>query len=242
MMSSGSQHATDEEFNNHVPPNGADVGDSVGEHVSAAGPTISGLAAQGQVVGEAPVVPVVVPRHPINKLRKYSAVIRMKGKRVRVSRIMFDTLYNACRHQGKVTLGISSMASILTYAARMPIPPYREQPTDTFRYMDGAFLKKAGLVDEIKDDAIRSRKGKSPMTSSIQAEEEAAEVASWKQVLSRVDALQQSQENLQVTVFEMGQQLHTIRKEHKSMARKWMSYFRKQNIEFTPSPPDSPEA
>ncbi|KDP34284.1 hypothetical protein JCGZ_12813 [Jatropha curcas] len=137
--------------------------------------------------------------------------------------------------------------------------------------MDGAFLKKARLVDEIKDgnsivyrwkswerrvgqrngdagtsclneDEIRIRKGKSPMTSSIPTEEEANEIAGWKQVLSRVDALQQSQENLQVTIFEMGQQLHTIQKEHKSMTRKWMSWFWKQNIEFTPSPPDSLEA
>ncbi|KDP24248.1 hypothetical protein JCGZ_26705 [Jatropha curcas] len=141
---------------------------------------------------------------------------------------------------GKVTLGIGSMAPILTYAARMPIPPYRAHPTDIFRYMDGAFLKKSGLVDEVKD--VRQRKGKSPVTSSAPAEEEAEEVGGWKQVLSRVDALQQSQENLQVIIFEMGQQLHTIQNEHRSMARKWMSYFRKQNIEFTPSPPDSPEA
>ncbi|KDP34398.1 hypothetical protein JCGZ_12802 [Jatropha curcas] len=122
------------------------------------------------------------------------------------------------------------MAPILTYAARMPIPPYHEHPTDTSRYMDGVFLKNAGLVDEMKDgntivyrwksserrvgqrngndgtsclneDEIRIRKGKSPMTSSIQAEEEADKIAGWKQVLSRVDALQQSQENLQVTIF-----------------------------------------
>ncbi|KDP44676.1 hypothetical protein JCGZ_19491 [Jatropha curcas] len=143
------------------------------------------------------------------------------------------------------------------------------QPTDIFRYMDGAFLKKSGLVDEEKDGNTmvdrwkswerrvgqgnrdegpsraheqRQRKGKSPVTSSTQAEEEEEEVAGWKQVLSKVDALQQSQENLQVTVFEMGQQLHTIQKEHKSMALKWMTYFRKQNIEFTPSPPSSPKA
>ncbi|KDP32691.1 hypothetical protein JCGZ_14747 [Jatropha curcas] len=44
------------------------------------------------------------------------------------------------------------------------------------------------------------------------------------------------------TGFEMGQKLHTIQKEHKSMARKWMSYFRKKNIKFTPSPSDSPKA
>ncbi|KDP34627.1 hypothetical protein JCGZ_11945 [Jatropha curcas] len=80
------------------------------------------------------------------------------------------------------------------------------------------------------------------MTSFTQVEEEEDEVAGWKQVLSRVDAVQQSQEKFQVTVFEMGQHLHTIQKEHKSMAWKWMSYFWKQNIKFTPSPPDSPEA
>ncbi|KDP21995.1 hypothetical protein JCGZ_03139 [Jatropha curcas] len=65
------------------------------------------------------------------------------------------------------------------------------------------------------------------MTSSIQAEEEAEEIARWKQVLGRADALQQSQENSQVTVYEMGQKLHIIQK---------------ANMEFTPSPPDSPEA
>ncbi|KDP28964.1 hypothetical protein JCGZ_19658 [Jatropha curcas] len=65
--------------------------------------------------------------------------------------IMFDTLYNASRHQGKVTLGIGSVAPILTYAARMPIPPYRAQPINIFRYMDGAFLKKSILVNEVKD-------------------------------------------------------------------------------------------
>ncbi|KDP34628.1 hypothetical protein JCGZ_11946 [Jatropha curcas] len=64
---------------------------------------------------------------------------------------MFNTLYNASRHQGKVTLGIGSMTPILTYTARMPLPPYRAQPTDIFRYMDGAFLKKSRLVDEVKD-------------------------------------------------------------------------------------------
>ncbi|KDP27521.1 hypothetical protein JCGZ_20134 [Jatropha curcas] len=146
---------------------------------------------------------------------------------------MFDTLYNASRHQGKVTLGIGSMTPILTHAARMPIPPYRAQPTDIFRYTNGAFLKKSGLVDEVKDgntmvyrwkswarivgqsnrregtsrvneEEIRQRKGKSPMTSSTQAADEEEEVVGWKQVLSRVDALQQSQENLQVTIFEMG--------------------------------------
>ncbi|KDP30153.1 hypothetical protein JCGZ_18114 [Jatropha curcas] len=45
-----------------------------------------------------------------------------------------------------------------------------------------------------------------------------------------------------VTVFEMGQRLHKIQKDHKSMARKWMKSLQKQNIEFPPSPPDSPEA
>ncbi|KDP29604.1 hypothetical protein JCGZ_19131 [Jatropha curcas] len=139
---------------------------------------------------------------------------------------------------GKVTLGIGSMAPILTYAAHMPIPPYRAQPIDIFRSMDGAFLKKSGLVDEVKDGNTMVYPWKPWERRVGQAEE----VDGWKQVLSRVDALQQSQENLQVTVFEMGQQLHTIQKEHKSMARKWMSYFCKQNIEFTPSPPDSPEA
>ncbi|KDP20425.1 hypothetical protein JCGZ_06032 [Jatropha curcas] len=34
MMSSGFQHATDEEVNNLVPPNVADVGDSIGKHAS----------------------------------------------------------------------------------------------------------------------------------------------------------------------------------------------------------------
>ncbi|KDP26268.1 hypothetical protein JCGZ_22500 [Jatropha curcas] len=62
---------------------------------------------------------------------------------VDVTGIMFDTLYNASRHQGRITLGISSKAPILTYAARMPIPAYHEQPTDTFRYVDGVFLEKA---------------------------------------------------------------------------------------------------
>ncbi|KDP25903.1 hypothetical protein JCGZ_22974 [Jatropha curcas] len=165
--------------------------------------------------------------------------------------------------------GVGSMASILTYAARMPIPPYHAQPTDIFRYMDGAFLKKTGLVDEVKTGTTvvyrwkswerrvgqgdrdegtsyvqvqRKRKGKAPITLSSQAEEEEDEVAGWKQVLSKVDALQKSQENLQVTVFDMGQHLHTIQKNQASMARKWMKYLQKPNIEFTPSPPGSPEA
>ncbi|KDP24800.1 hypothetical protein JCGZ_25325 [Jatropha curcas] len=117
---------------------------------------------------------------------------------------MFDTLYNVSCHQGKVTLGISSMAPILTYAARMPIPPYHEQPTDTFRYMDVVFLKNAGLVYEVKDGNTMVYRWKSWERRVGQAEEEAEEIAGWKQVLSRVDALQQSQENLQVTIFEMG--------------------------------------
>ncbi|KDP36303.1 hypothetical protein JCGZ_09518 [Jatropha curcas] len=88
----------------------------------------------------------------------------------------------------------------------------------------------------------RQRKGKAPVTSSSHAEEEEDEVAGWKQVLSKVEALQQSQETLQVTVFDMGQQLHTIQKNHERMEWKWMKYFHKQNIEFTLSPPGSPEA
>ncbi|KDP37652.1 hypothetical protein JCGZ_07852 [Jatropha curcas] len=125
---------------------------------------------------------------------------------VDITGIMFDTLYNASCHQGKITLGISSMAPILTHTAWLPIPPYHEQPADNFRYMDGVFFKKAGLVDEVKDgntmvyrwkswerrvgqhngdegtshvneEQIRKRKGKSPVTSSIQAEKEAEEVA-----------------------------------------------------------------
>ncbi|KDP34256.1 hypothetical protein JCGZ_12824 [Jatropha curcas] len=114
-------------------------------------------------------------------------------------------------------LGIGSMAPILTYAARMPVPPYRAQPTDIFRYMDGTFLKKTGLVDEVKtgntvvyrwkvwerrvgqgdrDEGTscaheqRQRKSKSPVTPSPQANEEDEEIARWKQVLSKVDALQ----------------------------------------------------
>ncbi|KDP46014.1 hypothetical protein JCGZ_14921 [Jatropha curcas] len=74
----------------------------------------------------------------------------LQGKRVDIVGIVLDTIYNASLHQGKVTLGVGSMAPILTYAARMPIPPYRAQPTNIFRYMDGAFLKKTGLVDEVK--------------------------------------------------------------------------------------------
>ncbi|KDP23901.1 hypothetical protein JCGZ_00063 [Jatropha curcas] len=66
----------------------------------------------------------------------------LQGKTVEIIGLMFDTLYNTSRHHGNITLGISSMAPILTYAAQMPIPPYRAQPTDTFKYMDGAFLKK----------------------------------------------------------------------------------------------------
>ncbi|KDP30340.1 hypothetical protein JCGZ_17487 [Jatropha curcas] len=139
----------------------------------------------------------------------------LQGKRVDISGVVLDTIYNASRHQGKVTLGVGSMALILTYAAHMPIPPYRTQPTDIFRYMDGAFLKKTGLVDEVKTGNTvayrwkswerrvgqcdrdagtsraheqRQRKGKSPSTSSPHAEEE-EEVAGWKQVLSKVDAL-----------------------------------------------------
>ncbi|KDP25754.1 hypothetical protein JCGZ_23714 [Jatropha curcas] len=73
-----------------------------------------------------------------------------QGQRVAIAGIVLDTIYNASRHQGKVTLGVGSMASILTYATRMPIPPYQAQATDIFRYMDGAFLKKIGLVDEVK--------------------------------------------------------------------------------------------
>ncbi|KDP21577.1 hypothetical protein JCGZ_03800 [Jatropha curcas] len=193
----------------------------------------------------------------------------LQGKQVDIAGIVLDTIYNVSRHQGKVTLGVGSMASILAYASRMPIPPYHAQPTDIFLYMDGVFLKKTGLVDEVKTGTIvvyrwkswerrvgqgdhdegtshaqvqRQRKGKAPVTSSSQAEEEEDEVAGWKQVLSKVDALQQSQENLQVTIFDMGQQLHTIQKNQPSIARKWMKYFQKHNIEFTPSPPDSPEA
>ncbi|KDP20344.1 hypothetical protein JCGZ_06905 [Jatropha curcas] len=41
----------------------------------------------------------------------------LQGKRVDVTGIMFDTLYSASRHQSKITLGINSMAPILTYAA-----------------------------------------------------------------------------------------------------------------------------
>ncbi|KDP46113.1 hypothetical protein JCGZ_06624 [Jatropha curcas] len=193
----------------------------------------------------------------------------LQGKQVDIAGIVLDTIYNASRHQCKITLGVGSMASILTYAARMPIPPYQPQPTDIFRYMDGAFLKKTGLVDEVKtgntvvyrwkswerivgqgdrDEGTshaqmqRQRKGKDPVTSSSQAEQEEDKVSGWKQVLSKVEALQQSQENLQVTVFDMGQQLHKIQNNHASMERKWMKYFQKQNIEFTPSPPGSPEA
>ncbi|KDP22642.1 hypothetical protein JCGZ_02826 [Jatropha curcas] len=50
MISSGSLHATDEEVNSYVPPNGADAGESVGEHVSAVEPAASGPVAQGQNV------------------------------------------------------------------------------------------------------------------------------------------------------------------------------------------------
>ncbi|KDP36690.1 hypothetical protein JCGZ_08849 [Jatropha curcas] len=109
-----------------------------------------------------------------------------------------------CNFIGKVMLGVSSMASILTYAARMPIPPYRAQPIDIFRYMDGVFLKKTGLVDEVKTgstvvyrlkswerrvgqgdrdegtshaQAQRQRKDKAPVTSAPQADEEDDEVA-----------------------------------------------------------------
>ncbi|KDP34385.1 hypothetical protein JCGZ_12779 [Jatropha curcas] len=74
----------------------------------------------------------------------------LQGKQVDIAGIVLDTIYNASRHQGQVTLGVGSMASILTYATRMPIPPYHAQPTYIFRNMDGAFLKKTGLVDEVK--------------------------------------------------------------------------------------------
>ncbi|KDP37840.1 hypothetical protein JCGZ_06395 [Jatropha curcas] len=161
----------------------------------------------------------------------------LQGKRVDIAGMVLDTIYNASRHQGKVTLGVGSMAPILAYVARMPIPPYQPQPTDTFRNMDGAFLKKTGLVEEVKigttvlyrwkpwerrvghsdrDEGTseaqrqRQRKGKAPVTSSSNAEEEEDEVAVWKQVLGKVEALQQSQETLQVTVFDMGQKLYTI--------------------------------
>ncbi|KDP34820.1 hypothetical protein JCGZ_11182 [Jatropha curcas] len=170
----------------------------------------------------------------------------LQGKQVDIASIVLDTKYNASRHQGKVTLGVGSMASILTYAARMPIPPSQAQPTDIFRYMDGAFLKKIGLVEEVKTGSTvmyrwkswerrvgqsdqdegtshaqmqRQRKGKAPVTLSSHAEEE-DEVAGWKQVLSKVEVLQQSQETLQVTVLDMGQQLHTIQKNHASMEQK----------------------
>ncbi|KDP23056.1 hypothetical protein JCGZ_01699 [Jatropha curcas] len=193
----------------------------------------------------------------------------LQVKRVDVAGMVLDTIYNASRHQGKVTLGVGSMAPILAYVARMPIPPYQPQPTDTFRYMDGAFLKKTGLVEEVKTGTTvlyrwkpwerrvghsdrdegtseaqtqRQRKGKAPVTSSSHAEEEEDEVAGWKQVLGKVEALQQLQETLQVTVFDMGQKLHTIQKNHERMERKWMKYFHHQNIEFAPSPPGSPEA
>ncbi|KDP28990.1 hypothetical protein JCGZ_19540 [Jatropha curcas] len=88
----------------------------------------------------------------------------------------------------------------------------------------------------------RQQKGKAPVTSSSHVEEEEDEVAGWKQELGKVEALQQSQETLQVTVLDMGQKLHTIQKNHERMEQKWMKYFHHQNIEFTPSPPDSPEA
>ncbi|KDP45531.1 hypothetical protein JCGZ_17084 [Jatropha curcas] len=156
----------------------------------------------------------------ISKKRSWEDVsIVTLGKRVDIASIVLDTIYNASRHQGKITLGVGSMASILTYAARMPIPPYQAQPTDIFQYMDGAFLKKTGLVEEVKiantvmyrwkswerragqsdrDEGTshaqmqRQRKGKAPVTSYSQAEEEEDEVARWKQVLSKVEALQQS--------------------------------------------------
>ncbi|KDP36507.1 hypothetical protein JCGZ_09333 [Jatropha curcas] len=183
--------------------------------------------------------------------------------------MVLDTIYNASRHQGKVTLGVGSMAPILAYVARMPIPPYQPQPTDIFQYMDGAFLKKIGLVEEVKTGTTvlycwkpwerrvghsdrdegtseaqtqRPRKGKAPVTSSSHAEEEEDKVARWKQVLGKVEALQQSQETLQVPVFDMGQKLHTIQKNHERMDREWMKYFLHQNIKSTPSPPGSPEA
>ncbi|KDP24747.1 hypothetical protein JCGZ_25501 [Jatropha curcas] len=141
----------------------------------------------------------------------------LQGKHVDLAGIVLDTIYNASRHQGKITLGDGSMASILTYVARMPIPPYQAQPTDIFRYMDGAVLKKTGLVEEVKTGNTvmyrrkswerrvgqrdrdkgtshaqmqRQRKGKAPVTSSSQAEEEEDEVVGWKQVFSKVEALQ----------------------------------------------------
>ncbi|KDP24256.1 hypothetical protein JCGZ_26728 [Jatropha curcas] len=204
-----------------------------------------------------------------SKVQTRDLVCILQGKRVDVAGIILDTIYNASRHQGKVTLGVGSLAPILVHIARMPIPPYQPQPTDTFRYMDGAFLKRAGLVEEVKTGNTvnyrwkpwetrigqsdrtdgtseaqmqRQRKGKAPITSSSHAEEEEDEVAGWKQVLSKVEALQQSQETLQVTVLDMGQKLHTIQKNHERMERKWMKYFHHQHIEFTPSPPGSPEA
>ncbi|KDP32209.1 hypothetical protein JCGZ_13816 [Jatropha curcas] len=79
---------------------------------------------------------------------------RESGKRVDVAGMVLDTIYNASRHQGKVTSGVGSMAPILAYAARMPIPPNQPQPTDIFQHMDGAFLKKTGLVEEVKTGTI----------------------------------------------------------------------------------------
>ncbi|KDP31674.1 hypothetical protein JCGZ_15277 [Jatropha curcas] len=86
------------------------------------------------------------------------------------------------------------------------------------------FKQKARKKNDGSSSSVPTKKD---LASRFQAEEEAEEIAGWKQVLVRVDALQQSQEKLQVTVCEMGQKLHIIQKE---------------NIEFTPSPPDSPEA
>ncbi|KDP35351.1 hypothetical protein JCGZ_10992 [Jatropha curcas] len=134
----------------------------------------------------------------------------LQGKQMDIAGMVLDTIYNASRHQGKVTLGVGSMAPILAYAARMPIPPYQPQPTDIFRYMDGAFLKKTSLVEEVKTSTTvlyrwkpwerrvghsdrdegtsdaqtqRQRKGKPPVSSSSHTEEEEDEVAGWKQVL-----------------------------------------------------------
>ncbi|KDP36649.1 hypothetical protein JCGZ_07867 [Jatropha curcas] len=168
----------------------------------------------------------------------------LQGKRVDVAGIILDTIYNASRHQGKVTFGIGSLAPILAHIARMPIPPYQPQPTDTFRHGK----HELGTASAMKELRMHKRKDsgrakhRSHVASSSHAEEEEDDVAGWRQVLGKVEALQQSQETLQATVLDMGHKLLTIQKNHERMERKWMKYFHHKNIEFTPSPPGSPEA
>ncbi|WCJ30015.1 hypothetical protein M5689_011603 [Euphorbia peplus] len=183
----------------------------------------------------------------------------LQGQKLRTYSFVFESLLRNASSKS-LEIGGANLITAIVYAASgraFDTPGYK------YPYLDYAALSKAHVVSTsgtkcflthevrcgTKDGAgpLSSRSRGNTDPEKEESEEDDEEVEGWKQVLTRLDGvdannavLLQRVDEFDTSIQRCATEIQTLTKEHASTRRRMLSCFRRNNMEFSPSPPGSP--